>query len=178
MGTAIALGIDAFTVAAAVSVALPEVTVRHAFRLVWHFGLFQGLMTVGGWYGGKGIATLLMGYNHWIAFGLLLILGGKMIVESMGKDTRRHGFDPTRGLSLVVLSVATSIDALAVGMSLNLLGMPVVQPALVIGLVALIMTFVGIRLGKRGGELLGRRAEAVGGVVLIVIGVRILVEHG
>jgi putative Mn2+ efflux pump MntP len=174
---AVALGADAFAVSAAVAAGLPVVTGRHTFRLAWHFGLFQGMMTVIGWFGGAGISTLMAGLNHWIAFSLLLFLGGKMIYESRHPESRAQDFDPTRGLSLIALSVATSIDALAVGISLSLVGMSIWRPALLIALMALVMSFIGTRLGKKGGELLGSWAEVIGGVVLILIGVRILAEH-
>ncbi len=175
--TAIALGMDAFAVAAAVAAGLPRMSVRHTFRLTWHFGLFQGLMTVIGWYGGERIATFLSGVNYCIAFGLLALLGVKMIYESIGSEERDCRYDPTRGWSLVGLSVATSIDALAVGVTLGLLGVSVWRPAVVIGAAALLMTFVGMALGRRVGVYLGRWAERAGGVVLIAIGVRILAEH-
>ena len=174
---AVALGADAFAVSAAVAAGLPVWTGRHTFRLAWHFGLFQGMMTVIGWFGGTGISTYMAGLNHWIAFSLLLFLGGKMIYESRHPESRAQDFDPTRGWSLVALSIATSIDALAVGISLSLVGMSIWRPALLIALMALVMSFVGTRLGKKGGELLGSWAEVIGGVVLILIGVRILAEY-
>jgi putative Mn2+ efflux pump MntP len=176
-GTAVALGMDAFAVGTAVAAALGTITFRHTFRLTWHFGLFQWMMTVLGWLGGEGLSTLLLGVNHWIAFGLLLGLGAKMIYESGRAENRAEGFDPTRGWSLVGLSVATSIDALAVGITFSLVDMSVWGPALVIGVAALLMTFVGMRLGKTAGEHLGQWAERIGGAVLIVIGARILMEH-
>jgi manganese efflux pump family protein len=157
LGTAVALGMDAFAVGTAVATTLGTITFRHTFRLTWHFGFFQWMMTVLGWCGGEGLSTFLFGVNHWIAFG--------------------EGFDPTRGWSLVGLSVATSIDALAVGITFSLIDMSVWGPALVIGVAALLMTFVGMRLGKTAGEHLGQWAERIGGAVLIVIGARILVEH-
>lgn len=168
---------DAFAVGAAVAAGLGVITFRHTFRLTWHFGLFQWMMTVIGWYGGEGISRFMSGLNHWIAFGLLVALGAKMLYESRHPEERAEGFDPTRGWSLVGLSVATSIDALAVGVTFSLVGMSVWMPALVIGIAALLMTFVGMRLGRTAGAHLGGWAERIGGGVLIVIGVRILVDH-
>ncbi|MFC1835821.1 manganese efflux pump MntP family protein [Thermodesulfobacteriota bacterium] len=175
--TAAALGMDAFAVATAIATGLPAFTRRHTFRLAWHFGLFQALMTVVGWYGGSGLSTFMHGLNHWIAFGLLIFIGGKMIYESRQAEERAADFDPTRGWSLVILSLATSIDALAVGVSLSLLGVSVWWPAVAIGLAALAMTFVGTRIGRGGQTFLGQWAEVTGGVVLIAIGLRILIVH-
>lgn len=177
LATAVALGMDAFAVATAVAAGLGTLTFRHTFRLTWHFGLFQAMMTVIGWYGGEGLSRFMGGLNEWIAFGLLLVLGIKMIWESGHPEDRTGGFDPTRGWSLVALSIATSIDALAVGVTLSLVKMSVWMPSLVIGIAALVMTFIGTRIGKHAGAHLGQWAERIGGGVLIAIGVRILVQH-
>lgn len=173
-GTAVALGMDAFAVGAAVASGLERLTFRHTFRLTWHFGLFQSLMTFLGWLGGSGLSTFLFGMNDWIAFGLLLALGVNMIRESMSDEEQTNRFDPTRGWSLVGLSVATSIDALAVGVTLSLVGMTILKPALLIGITALVMTLAAMRLGRRVGSHLGQWAERGGGIVLILVGFRIL----
>lgn len=176
-GTALALGMDAFAVAACVSASLPIFTQRHTFRLTWHFGLFQSLMTVLGWFGGEGLATFMSGINYWLAFGLLVGLGLNMIRQSRNPESCALEYDPTRGWSLVGLSVATSIDALAVGVSFGLLTVAIPRPALVIGLVALVMTYIGIKVGRKSGIYLGKRAELLGGLVLIGIGIRILLQY-
>ncbi len=168
---------DAFAVSAAIAASLPQVTGRHTFRLAFHFGLFQFLMPVIGWAGGAAVARRLAVVDHWIAFGLLLILGGRMIWGSFSHDDARPQRDPTRGLSLIGLAVATSIDALAVGLSLGLLDVAIWIPSAVIGVVALVLTAVGVVLGKRVGPRLGHWAERVGGLVLIGIGLRILLQH-
>jgi putative Mn2+ efflux pump MntP len=178
IATAVALALDAFAVSAAVTASLPRVTGRHVFRLAWHFGLFQALMPVLGWLGGAALARRLGLFDHWIAFALLSALGGRMIWQSFGAEVQRTaGADPTRGLSLVALSVATSIDALAVGLSLGLMGVVIWYPAVVIGVVALALTSVGALIGHRVGRALGRWASRAGGAVLILIGARIVVEH-
>ncbi len=177
LGIALALAMDAFAVSAAVAAGLSVVTARHTFRLAWHFGLFQALMTILGAGVGDGVAGFVSGVGHWIAFFLLAFMGGKMIYESRNPEARTEDYDPSRGWSLVALSVATSIDALAVGFSLRLLGISAWHPALVIGLCALVMAFIGTRLGKRAGGLIGCWAERVGGLVLMAIGLRILAEH-
>ena len=178
IGIAVGLAMDAFAVSIAVGLTLKQVSLRQTFRLSYHFGLFQALMPIAGWLAGRSIARWISPFDHWIAFGLLAAIGGKMIYEAVAGDEEEDTpKDPTKGASLVVLSVATSIDALAVGLSLALLGVDIWYPALVIGLVAVAFTATGLHLGKRFGALLGRRVEIFGGATLIAIGVRILVEH-
>ena len=178
IGIAIGLAMDAFAVAIGAGLTLKEVTPRQTFRLAWHFSLFQAFMPVIGWLAGLTVAQWIAPVDHWIAFGLLAVIGGKMIYEALKDDDEAaERSDPTKGWSLVLLSVATSIDALAVGLSLALLDVSIWWPAIVIGLVAGAFTTLGLQLGKRFGALLGRRMEVVGGVILIGIGVKILVEH-
>jgi putative Mn2+ efflux pump MntP len=171
------LGTDAFAVAAASAACLPNITRRHTFRLTWHFGFFQAMMTALGWVGGEALSRFTSGFNNWIAFAILVLLGLHMMWQSLQSDTCKEDFDPTRGWSLVGLSVATSIDALAVGISLSLLRMEITSPALVIGFTALVMTYVGTRLGKQAGAHLGQWAERAGALVLVALGIRILVQH-
>jgi putative Mn2+ efflux pump MntP len=177
LGTALALAMDAFAVATAVAAGLPEWTARHTFRLSWHFGLFQGMMPIIGWIGGSALLPFMGAIDHWIAFGLLAVLGLRMLWQARHPEDRRQDFDPTRGWSLVVLSVATSIDAFAVGVSLGLIGISIWVPSLIIGLVTLVVTYTGTRIGRGAGDYLGQWAERIGGVVLIGIGTRILVQH-
>lgn len=177
-GIALALAMDAFAVALAVGLAVAPLTGRHLFRLSWHFGLFQTMMPVIGWLAGFTVQQRIAAYDHWLALGLLSFVGGKMIYEAFSDETEtaRTG-DPTRGMSLVLLSLATSIDALAVGLSLGMLGVSIWLPAAVIGLVAGILTIVGMLLGRRAGALWGKRVEVLGGLILIAIGIRIVLEH-
>ncbi|MBN2054334.1 manganese efflux pump, partial [bacterium] len=113
---------DAFAVAIATGVTLRRVTLRQNLRLSWHFGLFQGLMPILGWSLGLTVQELIAAVDHWIAFGLLTVLGGRMIIGTLRCGTREfRESDPTKGWSLVMLSIATSIDALAVGLSLAML---------------------------------------------------------
>ena len=181
IGTAFALAMDAFAVSIASGVSLKRVSLRQTFRLSFHFGFFQALMPVIGWSGGLTVRSLIEQYDHWIAFLLLALVGGHMIRESFHseEDTKEKN-DPTRGITLIILSVATSIDALAVGLSLSILNISIWVPALVIGIVAAIATGVGLHIGKKVGTAshVGQYAELVGGTVLLLIGVRILYEHG
>jgi len=173
---AIALGIDAFAVSLSAGAYLVKADARQTFRISFHFGLFQFFMPLLGWLAGSELANKIQAVDHWVAFCLLALIGGKMIKESM-QDSKEIEKDLTRGWSLVALSVATSIDALAVGFSLSLIGMKIFLPAVLIGIVAGTMSLIGVRLGERVSGLFGRRAEFVGGVVLVLIGVRIVLEH-
>jgi putative Mn2+ efflux pump MntP len=176
MAIAFGLAADAFSVAMATGLTLGTVTHRQTFRLSFHFGLFQFLMPVIGWYAGKAVEGYIGVYDQWLAFLLVGYVGVKMIYDSLGEEDDAPRRDPTRGVSLFVLSLATSIDAFAVGLGLGLIGTPVLQPSIVIGLVAAGMTFIGLRLGNHVGSLLGRRVETVGGLVLIGIGIKVLVD--
>jgi putative Mn2+ efflux pump MntP len=178
LGIAVGLAMDAFAVSIGIGLGSPKVGGRTTMRLAWHFGLFQFLMPVIGWLAGLSVERWISGVDHWIAFGLLAAIGGHMIYEALWGDAdARAAKDPTRGASLVVLSVATSIDALAVGLSLALLGVEIWWPAVVIGIVAFAFTAAGLHIGRRFGALFGRRMEVVGGIILIAIGARILVDH-
>ncbi len=178
LGIAVALAMDAFAVALAAGITIERLTGRHLFRLGFHFGLFQAMMPVLGWLAGMGIHRWISAVDHWVAFGLLALIGGKMIWEAIGHgEESPPRSDPTRGWSLVMLSVATSIDALAVGLSLAMLEVSIWVPALVIGLVCAPLTVLGMILGRRISGLWGKRVEVVGGLVLIGIGIKILAEN-
>lgn len=176
-GLALALAMDAFAVALGTGAVLSRLTGRHLFRLGFHFGLFQALMPVIGWLAGLTIIQWVEAWDHWIAFSLLAIIGGRMIYEAFSDEENTDDRDPTKGLSLVLLSIATSIDALAVGFSLSVIGVSIWMPALVIGLVAGVLTIVGMLLGGRIGDRWGSRVEIFGGLVLIAVGIKILIEH-
>lgn len=181
MAIAIALAMDAFAVAIATGVRLKRVSLRQFFRLAWHFGLFQAMMPVMGWAAGLTVRDEIERFDHWVAFALLLFVGLNMIREAFKlEEDARVKHDPTRGLTLVMLSLATSIDALAVGLTISMLQVAIWFPALVIGVVAGGFTVAGLHLGKSVGaaERWSPAAEAIGGVLLIGIGIKILFEHG
>lgn len=178
LGIALALAMDALAVALAAGLALPVLTGRHLFRLGFHFGLFQAMMPVLGWLAGLTVQQWIADYDHWVAFGLLTFIGVKMIREACrGRADDEERLDPTRGLTLVMLSLATSIDALAVGLSLAMLDIDIWTPAAVIGLVCGALTVAGMLLGRRIASNWGPRVEIVGGLTLIIIGIKILVEQ-
>ena len=172
-----ALAMDAFAVSVATGLTVAPVTARHTFRMAFHFGLFQFLMPVLGWLAGRGSAEWIGTANDWVAVALLAFVGGKMVWESREEEENRPKADPTRGWMLVTLSVATSLDALAVGFSLALEEVTLWLPAAIIGLVAGTLSMVGILFGGRLGTRWSRWARLGGGCVLIAIGMRILVGH-
>jgi putative Mn2+ efflux pump MntP len=178
---AVALAMDAFAVSIVAGVNLKDVSIRQTFRLAWHFGFFQALMPVIGWYAGLSVRTYIEKYDHWIAFGLLTFVGVKMIREALQRNTEETApKDPTKGMTLVVLSLATSVDALAVGFSISMLNISIWAPAVIIGIVAGMFTIIGLQIGKRIGSAvrLGFYAEIIGAMVLFSIGLKILHEHG
>ena len=178
---AVALAVDAFAVAIATGICLPKVSFRHMFRLAWHFGLFQAGMNIIGWAVGLTVRRLLASIDHWLAFGLLALVAAKMIKDSIaGGEDEAQKVDATRGYTLVMLSVATSIDSLAVGLSFSVLNVSIWLPAAIIGLVATLLTVIGLKLGCLLGSAsrFGARAEIAGGMVLLGIGFNILYQHG
>jgi putative Mn2+ efflux pump MntP len=181
LAIAVALAMDAFAVSIATGVNLKNVDSRQMFRLSWHFGLFQALMPIIGWSAGLSIRNYIEHYAHWIAFGLLAFVGVHMIKEAVQDGKAEKPIkDYTKGMTLVMLSVATSIDALAVGFGLSMLKISIWMPALIIGIVAGTFTLIGMRIGERisAAERLSLYAETIGGIVLISIGLNILYEHG
>jgi len=180
LGIAIGLAMDAFAVAIATSVSLGKVSRRQLFRFSFHFGLFQGVMPFLGWLAGSSIARYIYTWDHWVAFGLLAFVGGKTIYEACRKptlETETIPKDPTRGWNLVMLSIATSIDALAVGLSFAMLNITIGYPCVIIGIVTAVITLAGMLLGSRVSARFGRRVEILGGIILILIGLKILFDH-
>ena len=176
-GIAIGLAMDAFAVSIGVGLATEDVTPRHVFRIAFHFGLFQFMMPVLGWVAGSTVSSQVVAYGHWLAVALLGIIGGKMLLDAHSGSGGTAKSDPSRGWTLVALSVATSIDALAVGLSMAFLQVSVWAPCVVIGLVAALFSTVGITFASRFLRRWGRAADVVGGCILISIGVRIVVSH-
>lgn len=143
----------------------------------FHFGLFQFLMPILGWFAGAAVSGAIAAVDHWIAFGILGIVGGRMIRSGLKAKQDTGTDDPSKSWSLIMLSIATSIDALAVGFSLAMIKVDIWFPAVVIGIVTAGMSVAGLRLGARLGSRFGNRMEIVGGVILVFVGVRIVFEH-
>jgi manganese efflux pump family protein len=175
---AVGLSMDAFAVAVACSIAITSVTHRHVFRMAFHFGFFQGMMPVLGWSVGIAARKYIQEWDHWIAFGLLAFIGGKAIIDALGKKScKMKQGDPTKGLTIIIFSVATSIDALAAGISLAAINVNIFLPAMIIGAITFLMTTLGMILGKKIGCRYSRDIEVAGGVILIGIGLKILLFH-
>ncbi len=174
---AVGLGVDAFSVAIGIGAANKIKSWLPVVRLSFAFGIFQFIMPLIGWLAGSTVVQMIEKFDHWVAFGLLALIGGKMIWEGFERDNNEEKADQTSGWPLLLLSIATSIDALAVGFSLSLLKTPVLFPALIIGVVCFIMTAIGMIFGKGLARIFGRKVEILGGLVLIAIGVKILIEH-
>ncbi len=177
LGIAIGLAMDAFAVSIATGLTLDRVTPRHTFRIAFHFGLFQFLMPIIGWFAGRELSQYIVNYDHWIAFVILSFIGGKMFWEASSDDEDKMLKDPTRGWTLITLSVATSLDALAVGVSMALLNVSVWTPSLVIGLVTASLCTLGILFGSKLGSRWSHWAEILGGAALVCIGLKILLDH-
>ncbi len=174
---AIGLAMDCFAVSLGVGTAGTASGPRPTFRLLFHFGIFQAGMTLLGWLAGKTVVGYISGLDHWVAFILLAFVGGRMIHGGLKKSEEPAIPDPSRGLTLVMLSVATSIDALAVGLSLALLEVNVFWSALLIGGVSAALSLVGLTLGNQLGIRFGKSMEVVGGIILIGIGLRVVITH-
>ncbi len=168
---------DCFAVSLGIGTAKFKKDRRTFFRLAFHFGLFQGGMAFLGWLAGQTIDQYIRSFDHWIALALLAFVGIRMIREGMDKDCESCPSDPSRGKMLMVLCVATSIDALAVGLSMAFIDVNIMLAALIIALGSLLLSVLGLLLGNRLGELFGKRMEILGGLLLIGIGVRIIITH-
>jgi len=174
---ALALSMDAFSVAIAIGAASRGHTSGAVTRLATAFGFFQFIMPILGWLLGRTVVSYIERYDHWIAFALLVIVALHMIKEYFDRGDKERTKDPTKGWPLLVLSIATSIDALAVGVSLAFFDVNIYYASAVIGIVCFIITAVGMIFGKALSKVLGKKAVLVGATVLIAIGIKIVVEH-
>jgi len=175
---AIGLSADCFAVAVGSSISTKVISTGQILRTSLAFGLSQAFMPIFGWLAGRTVVDLIAAYDHWVAFALLAAIGGRMIWESFrSSHSRSKSMDITKGLSLFALSVATSIDALAVGLSFAFVEVSIALASLTIGMVAFAVTAIGFLLGRKSSRLVGKRAETIGGIVLIAIGLRIVLSH-
>lgn len=177
---AISLAMDCFTVSITSGIIMRRICWRTFFVMAFFFGLFQGIMPLIGWFAASRFSHLIENYDHWIAFGLLAFLGGRMIKESFsGSD--RCCFDPTKLKVVLTLAVATSIDALAVGISFAFMGMDsfpsILSPMVIIGFASFVISLIGSVVGVLCGKRFDLRMELWGGLILIAIGFKILIEH-
>lgn len=174
---AVGLAMDACVVSAGAGASGRSSGGRATFRLGFHFGLFQFFMPILGWYAGATVSGAIAEFDHWIAFGILGVVGGRMIHAGLKAEENTGTGDPSKGWSLIMLSIATSIDALAVGFSLAMIEVDIWFPAVVIGIVTAGMSVAGLKMGARLGSRFGNRMEIVGGMILVFVGARIVFEH-
>ena len=171
---ALSLAVDSFTVSLCIGIALREFRIRHALRVAIMFSLVQAVMPLIGWFAGTGLRNFTGGYDRWIAFSLLVVTGGKMIWESFeigGGRNKRYELNP---VVLILLALATSIDALAIGVSFAMLETLILRAICVIGVVTFVMSCLGVYVGDKIGHLFENRLECVAGIVLLLIGVKIV----
>lgn len=167
---------DAFAVSICKGLAMKRPPLRAVLIIGLWFGFFQAAMPVAGYYLGSAFYDLISEYDHWIAFGLLAVIGANMIREALSKEEEE--LDADIGFkTMLILAIATSIDALAVGISLAMEGANIFYSGLVIGIITMAISMVGVSIGSKVGSRYGNRAEFVGGVILILIGVKIVAEH-
>jgi putative Mn2+ efflux pump MntP len=176
---AFGLAMDATAVSATRGLAVPALRLRHVLLVTLLFGGFQAFMPMVGWLLGARVGPLVEAWDHWIAFALLTAIGAKMLgdARAAGDEAPRTEIDHFAWKTMLVLAVATSIDALAVGFTLPMLDAPFLLSLLTIGLTTALLSAVGLFAGRRFGAVLGKRLDAAGGLVLIALGVKILVEH-
>ena len=173
---AIGLSMDAFAVSLANGIIIKKVTISDCFKFGLFFGVFQFIMPVIGWILGTTVSGYISMFDHWIAFLLLSFIGGKMIYESFKADDEEKD-KPLNWKNMTILAVATSIDALAVGISFAVMETKIIISSVIIGVTAFIISFFGVVLGKKLGGKIKSGAEIFGGVILISIGLKILIEH-
>ena len=178
--TALALAMDSFTVAITAGLILKRIQLRHFLTVAFSFGAFQAIMPLMGWAGAVYFYRFIENYDHWIAFAILVFLGVRMIREGIQEDEEKY-FDPTKLITVLVLAVGVSIDALAVGISFTCIGMNtlagIAYPLVAIGVTSFVMALGGCFIGSLIGNKLRFPVEPLGGAVLIILGVKILLEH-
>jgi len=173
---AFGLAMDSFSVSIANGMATKTFKISKTLTIALFFGFFQGLMPIFGWLAGESIADYISAFDHWVAFGLLTIIGAKMIYGSI--TNKPNNFLRAYSIKVILLlSIATSIDALAVGLSFSFLNISIFFPSIIIGVITFFLSFLGIYVGKRFGKILKNRIEILGGLILIIIGLKILLEH-
>lgn len=175
---AVGLSMDSLAVSITCGIILKRFRIKHIFRIALFMGLFQGIMPLIGYMAGISFQKYIESFDHWIAFTLLTYLGGKMLYEGIfSKDDDSKCIDPTKAATLLGLAIATSIDALAVGLSFALLHIEVIEPVIIIGFTTFILSFIGAAFSSKFGNRINLKMEIIGGIILIGIGIKILIDH-
>lgn len=170
---ALSLAVDCFIVSICIS-SVSKLSKKLYLKIPLHFGLFQGTMTLMGFYLGLSFLKIIRGFDHWIAFGLLFLVGIKMILESFNKEKK---FTKITYPTIILLSIATSIDALAIGVTFSIIDGAILMKSFIIGLFSIILSIIGLSLGKRLTHFKLNYLEIMGGLVLIGIGIKVLLQH-
>lgn len=174
---AFGLAMDAFAVSVTNGVTMKPLRINNALKIAIFFGSFQAIMPAIGWLGGFSLSGFISDIDHWIAFGILSMIGCKMIFESTKTKQNKKKIESLNIYILFMLSIATSIDALAVGLSLSFLKIYIVTPAIIFGVITFLLSFLGVFVGNRAGHFFESKIEIAGGLILIGIGAKILAEH-
>ena len=174
---ALGLAADAFAVSLSSGLTIKHMKINKALKIALFFGGFQALMPLIGWFAGLTLQGSISSIDHWVAFGLLSFIGGKMIYEALQDDVEDKKFNPLDTYTLITLSVATSLDALAVGFGFAVLKTSIAAPVTTIGFITFFLSFVGVFIGHKCGAFCQKQVEILGGLVLIGIGSKILIEH-
>jgi len=174
---AVGLSMDAFAVSITLGLSVQKLTLKHYLLPGIYFGIFQALMPLIGYFAGTLFAEKIQEFDHWVAFGLLAIIGGNMIRESFSKDEEKSDTDKFTFISLLLLAIATSIDALAVGVTFSLFKINIYAAIAIIGLITFCISIFGVKIGNLFGMKFKSKAELVGGIVLVALGIKILIEH-
>jgi len=185
VGIALGLSLDAFAVAVTSSAVIHGLQFKHGLRMAIFFGFFQMIMPVIGWAAGITFSKYISGFDHWVAFGLLAFVGGRMVWSGLpcqaGRQQDNGGGDKPRDCrdlpTLLILAIATSIDAMAVGLSFAMINLAIVMPVIIIGLITFLVSLGGYFIGSRLGHRINFPLEILGGIVLILIGLKILIDH-
>jgi len=174
---AFALAMDAFAVSIASGIAIKDLKIKHSLIIAAWFGLFQAIMPILGWLSGIKLQRFISEIDHWVVFGLLLFIGCKMIYEAFQIESIEDRSDPMDISVLFALSIATSLDAFAAGVSFALLSISIVTPVIIIGVITFIVSFIGVWIGDRGTHFFEKKMEIAAGLVLIAIGLKVLFSH-
>ena len=174
---ALGLAMDAFAVSITSGIAIKRLKINNALKIATFFGTFQAVMSLIGWLAGLSLRDFIASIDHWIAFGILSLIGCKMIYESIKMESSEKEINPLNIYILLILSVATSLDALAVGISFSFLKIVITIPVIVIGTITFLLSLLGVFVGNRSGCLFEGKIEIVGGLILIGIGIKIVIEH-
>ena len=170
------LAMDSFAMSITSGLILKKISIKDVLKIAFYMGVFQALMPVIGWFAGKGMQQYIESFDHWVAFGLLVFLGGKMIFDYFKAEDEKQ-FNPRKHIVLIGLAVATSIDALVIGVNFAFLEVDILFSIVSIGLTAFSLSFIGVYIGNKFGKRFDFKAELVGGIILVGIGVKILIEH-